>query len=123
MVDWNYLKNNITELNLNMTTTLNNPDNLTVTLINTADTSTQGYLGLGIMLIMFIVLTFTIFRQDKDIKMDIARSIMLSSGFVSIVGFIATLSNIFSSFTHVTWFFMVFLFSLLGVYVLKKKNL
>lgn len=120
-INWDSL-NNLTELVIN-TTELNNPTEITSTLIDNADVVSQGYFGLGVMLIMFIVLLVVIFKDDSDIRMDIARSIMLSSGFTTILGVIALVLNIFSSFTHVMWFFVVFVFSLISVLFLKKKGL
>lgn len=123
MVDWDYLQN-ITTINMtNITDNLQDPTLITGALIDSADTSSQGYLGLIIMLIMFIVLLFTLFRDDGDLRIDIARTIMFSSGIVSIVGFISLTLNIFSSFTHLMWFFVIFLVSTLSVLFLKKKGL
>ena len=124
MVDWDYLENNITTINMtSITDNLQDPTLITGALIDAADESSQGYLGLVIMFIMFIVLLFTLFRDDGDLRIDIARTIMFSSGFVAIVGFISLTLNIFSSFTHVMWFFVIFLVSTLSVLFLKKKGL
>ena len=123
MVDWNYLQNMTTINMTNITDNLQDPTLITGALIDSADTSSQGYFGLVIMLIMFIVLLFTLFRDDGDLKIDIARSIMFSSGIVSIVGFISLTLNIFSSFTHVMWFFVIFIISIVSILFLKKKGL
>lgn len=120
-INWDSL-NNLTQLVIN-TSDLSNPAELTNTLIDNADVVSQGYFGLGIMLIMFIVLLVLIIRDDGDFKMDIARSIMLSSGFVLILGVICLVLDIFSSFTHVMWFFVIFVTSLISVLFLKKKGL
>lgn len=123
MVDWNYLQNMTTINMTNITDNLQDPTLITGALIDAADTSSEGYFGLVIMLIMFIVLLFTLFRDDGDLKIDIARSIMFSSGIVSIVGFISLTLNIFSSFTHVMWFFVIFIISIVSILFLKKKGL
>jgi len=98
-INWNSL-NNITDISFN-TTSLNDSAELTNTLINNADTVSQGYFGLGVMIIVFIVLLVALFKDDGDIRMDIARSILLSSGFTTKLGVIGLSLNIFSSFTHV----------------------
>jgi len=120
-INWDSL-NNVTALTFN-TSQLSNSAELTNTLIDNADVVSEGYFGLGIMLIMFIVLLVVMFKDDGDIKMDIARSIMLSSGFTTILGVVALVLDIFSSFTHVMWFFVIFVFSLISVLFLKKKGL
>lgn len=124
MVDWDYLQNNMTNINLtNITDSLQDPTLITSTIIDNVDTTSQGYFGLIVMLVMFIVLVFKLYKDDGDLRIDIARTIMFSSGFVSIVGFISLTLNIFSSLTHVMWFFVVFLVSIVSVLILKKKGL
>lgn len=124
MVDWDYLQNNMTQINFSsITNSVSDPKLVTQALIDNADTASSGYLGLGIMTITFIVFIIMLFRDDGDIKMDIARTIMLSSGFTFILGLIGLVLNIFSSFVHVMWYFVIFLLSLLSVLVLKKKGL
>ena len=120
-INWDSL-NNITDIVIN-TSELTSPAELTNTLIDNADVVSEGYFGLGVMIIMFIVLLIILFKDDNDIRMDIARSIMLSSGFTTILGVIALVLDIFSSFTHVMWFFIIFVFSLISVLFLKKKGL
>jgi len=121
VVDFSVL-NNISTLELN-NSLFNDSTNTVVNVVNNADEVTRGYLGLGVMIVIFIVLIVFIFRDDGDIKLDILRSMMLSSGFTFIIGFILTLFNIFSSFTHVIWFFVIFLISIISILVLKKKGL
>ena len=124
MVNWDYLSDNMTELNLsNITDNLNDPAVISQVLIDNTDVVTKGYFGLGVMLITFIVLVMIIFRDDGDIKMDIARSIMFSSGFTTIIGVICLVLDIFSSFVHVMWFFVIFLVSIISILYLKKKGL
>lgn len=120
-INWDSL-NNMTDIVIN-TTQLDNPAELTNTLIDNADVVSQGYFGLGIMIVMFTVLLIFMFRDDGDIRLDIARSIALSSGFTTILGIIALVLDIFSSFTHVMWFFVIFVFSVISVLFLKKKGL
>ena len=121
VINWSSL-NSIPELTFN-TTEIQNTAEFTNTLINNADVVSQGYFGLGVMLIMFLVLLVLLYKNDSDIRMDIARSIMISSGFTTIVGLIALGLNIFSSFTHVMWFFTIFIISIISILFLKKKGL
>lgn len=120
-IDWESI-NNITTISIN-TSSVSNSTTIVNTLVDNADTVTKGYYGLGVMLIMFIVMLVILFRDDGDIRLDIARSIMLSSGFTIILGIISLYLNIFSSFVHVMWFFVIFVFSLISVLFLKKKGL
>ena len=113
---------NLTPLNFS-TANLTDVNNMVPNMINTTNASTQSYLGLGILISVFLVLVFTIFRDDGDIRMDITRSIMLSSGFCSILGIVLLISNIIGSFIHVMWFIGIFAISLVSTYMLKKKGM
>lgn len=122
MVNFDYLKNNMTNLTID-STNLNESTNIIPALISESNDVSQGYLGLGIMLGIFLVLTYTLYRQDGDIRLDILRSIMKASGFASIIGVIMVVSGITTSFVHVMWFITIFIISLLSAYQLKKKSL
>ena len=122
MVNWNYLRDNITQIEIN-TTMLTNPYEVTRNIIDTSNEVTTGYLGIGILLPIFLVILFFAFKSDGDIRMDITRSIMWSSGFVSIIGVIMLVSNIITSFTHVMWFLSIFIISIIAILFMKKKNL
>lgn len=116
----NYLAN-ATTLNIN-TTNLTNAENLVPTMINNAAGITDGYFGLAIMMSMFLVLLFTFFRDDGDTRTDIMRSIMMSSGFVSIIGLIMLISGLIGSFMHVMWFLTIFIISFIITFLNKQKG-
>ena len=120
-IDWNSL-NNITDITFNLSQ-IQDSSGLTNTLIDNADVVSQGYYGLGVMIIMFLIMMVILFKDDDDIRMDIVRTIMISSGFTTIIGVIGLTLNIFSSFTHVMWFFVIFVASTIAVLFLKKKGL
>ena len=65
MANWEYLQNNLTPLTFN-TTDISDPYTLTNSIIQAADSTSEGYLGLGIMLGIFLVLSFILFRDDDD---------------------------------------------------------
>lgn len=112
---------NMTPLNLN-TTAFSSPNDIIPTMLTNANTTSDGYLGLGIMLSIFIVLVFAMFRDDGDMRLDILRSIMMSSGFVSIIGLILLVSSITTSFVHVMWFITIFIISFIFVMLLRQKG-
>lgn len=124
MVNWEYLKNNMTELNLTIIKDdFANPTDSILVLLNSSDTSTQGYFGLGIMTVVFLVLVFATFDKSGEIKLSILQSISVGSGFSTIIGLILIVSNITSSWVHVVWFFVIFVISIIGSYITKKKGL
>ncbi len=113
---------NMTPLEFN-TTGIADPETAVTTLITNSNDVSQGYFGLGIMLMIFIALVFVTFRQDGDIRMDIARSLLVSSGFSSILGIIMLAPPLISSFVHVMWFITIFLIMVVVVFNLKRKGL
>jgi len=105
------------------TTGIGNSDTALITIVASSNEVSGGYLGLGIMMAMFIVLVFALFRQDGDIRLDISRSLLIASGFTSILGIVMLATPLISSFVHVMWFLTIFLIMLLVVYNLKRKGL
>jgi len=114
--------NNLTTLEFN-TTAISDPTLMVDTLVTTSNEVSRGYLGLGIMVCVFIVLVFALFRNDGDIRLDIARSLQYSSGFTSIIGVVMLSTPLISSFIHVMWFLTIFVVMTVVVYNLKRKNL
>lgn len=107
---------------LNISTTNLTSNELIPNLISGANTNSEGYLGLGIMLSIFIVLVFTLYRDDSETRVDILRSIMMASGFVSILGIIMFASNIITSFVHIMWFIVIFIISFIFVMLQRQKG-
>ena len=113
--------NNMTPLSIN-TSGLSNSNEIIPVLIANTNTSTDGYYGLMFMLAVFIVLIIMMFRDDGDIRMDIARTLMLSAGFTSILGVLLLIPGIVSSYQHVAWFVVLWAVTLIAIYYLKKKG-
>ena len=121
MVNFNNL-NNMTSLNIN-TSMLSDSDQIIPVLIENTNTVSNGYYGLAFMVAVFIVLLILMFKDDGEIRMDIARTLMLSSGFTAILGTLLLVPGIVSSFQHVAWFIIIWAISLVSIYYLKKKGL
>lgn len=121
MVDFSSL-NNLTPIPIN-TSALSDSDQIIPVLVSNTNTVSDGYYGLGLMIAIFIVLLYLMFKDDGDIRMDIARDLMLSSGFTAILGTLLLIPGIVSSFQHVAWFIIVWSISLVSIYYLKKKGL
>lgn len=114
--------NNLTPLSFN-TTDISDPTLMVDALVSNSNEVSQGYFGLGIMIIVFVALVFALFRTDQDIRLDIARSIMFASGFSSIIGVVMLATPLISSFVHVMWFITIFAVSTVIVFNLKRRNL
>lgn len=112
----------MTDLTFN-STNLTDSENIVPNIISTADTVSQGYFGLTVMLGVFIIMFFISFKQDGDIRMDMVRSLMFASGFSSIIGTIMLVTGLSSSFVHLMWFLTTFILSILILFNLKRKDL
>jgi hypothetical protein len=112
---------NLTPLTLNYNN-ITNASTLVPQLITTANDVTQGYYGLGIMIAIFLVMLYTLFRDDGDNRMDITRTLMVSSGIVSIIGVIMLVTGFITSFVHVMWFIAIFMLTLVGTLLQKQKG-
>ena len=112
---------NLTPLVINQTN-ITNPSTLVPTLITTANDVTQGYYGLGLMVAIFLVMVYTLFRDDGDNRMDITRTLMVSSGFVSVIGLTMLVTGFITSFIHVMWFIAIFMLTLIGTLLQKQRG-
>lgn len=120
MVNWSQL-NNLTPPSFN-TTDLTNMEEIVPIMLTAVDDTTQGYFGLGVMSVMFLVMTFAMFREDGDIRLDILRTLMISSGFTSIIGLILLVIGVSTSFVHLMWFMSLFILTSLMLYITKKRG-
>lgn len=84
---------------------------------------TNGYYGLGIMIIIFVFLAITLFREDEVFRLDLVRSIMFSSLFTLVIGIVLLATDFVTSFRHVVWFGIIFLLSVISLYYKKRKGL
>lgn len=113
---------NMTPLEFN-TSGITDPETTVTTLISNSNTVSEGYFGLSIMVLVFLALVYVTFRQDGDIRLDISRSILFSSGMTSIMGVVMLATPIISSFIHVMWFITIFIVMIVVVFNLKRKGL
>jgi len=119
MVDFSNITVSTLDFNTSMIT---DNEQMIPVMVDNANTVTEGYLGLGLLTVLFIVLTYANYKQDDDIRLDIVRSLLIASGFTSIIGIIAIVSGLITSFQHVVWFVLIFLINIIAVYFIKRKG-
>lgn len=112
--------NNISNPEIN-TTIINNSQELTQNIFNNANTSTDGYFGLILYLVLFFWLLYIMFREDGFFRYDFLKSLVLSSGIVTIFGFSLILSGLVTSFQHIMWFGIIFALSAIATFLQKDK--
>lgn len=122
MVNLNWLAENATPLEIN-TSVLGNVNIAVPNMIENANTVSLGYYGVGVMLCVFIYIMIRTNTEAGGIRLDLARSALVSSGITFILGFVMNVSGLVSSYQNALWFFTLFVVSLVWVYYLKLKNL
>lgn len=113
--------NNISTLEFN-NTIINDSRTMIPNLFNNANNLSEGYFGLGVMVVIFIFIFYEVFREDGLIRLDFLRAVLVASGFVFIIGFIAIVSGLFTSYLHVIWFLIIFLLALISLFYAKKSG-
>jgi len=111
-----------TPLNVS-TANITDINNMVPNMINQANSGSEGYFGLVVMLLAFMIIFFYSFKQDGDIRSDLSRSLMISSGFSSILGLIMLVTGFSSSFSHLMYFLTIFIISIVAIFNLKRKGL
>jgi uncharacterized membrane protein len=114
--------NNLPPIELNITQQVTSEE-LIPNIISSANETSGGYFGLGVMLITFLVMTIILYKQDGDIRLDIMRSMFISSGLSLILGVVMILSGLTTSLQHIIWFLVLFVILIFVMYGIKKKGL
>lgn len=121
MVNLNWLADNATPLELN-TSVLGNVNSASTNLVVNADNVSGGFFGLGVMICIFVYLIIKTSSQEGAIRMELPRSLQLSSGLTFVVGYLMNISGLVSSYDHALWFFSLFVMATIWVYYLKRSN-
>lgn len=121
MVNFSAL-NNLTPINIS--TDLINQANETIpNIIENANTTSDGYLGLLVLLTIFVFMTYILFKDDGFFRLDFVRSLVFSSGIALFIGVIMIVSRLITNYQHVVWFAILFSIAVISSYYLKKKGL
>ncbi len=111
--------NNITPFEVN-TSLINESSTLAPNLISNANTLTNGYFGLGIMMVLFIFLMIILMQDNEVFKLRFSQALNVASGLTLLLGIVMFISNLISSYQHLMWFAIIFMISLLLTYY--EKN-
>ncbi len=114
--------NNLTEFSFNESI-VNNSDQVLSNIVTNANTSTDGYFGLILFILIYMFLNYVLLRPDGLFRYDWVKGNVISSGVVVIIGFVSIVTGLTSNFQHVMWFVLIFIASVVSSYFLKKKNL
>ena len=87
----------------------------------TANSSSDGWYTLGVLLLFFIFILIITLKINGDIRLSIAQGIMVSSGFTSVLGILMLVLDYSNTITPFLWFFLIFILSILGLQKLKSN--
>ena len=102
---------NITPFELNTTIISEGQTELVDNIVQNANTTSDGYLGLVILTLIFLVLSYEFYRNDGDFRLDTARGILKASGWTFLLGIVLIVSDLIGDFKPVVWFGIIWLVS------------
>jgi len=111
--------NNITPYTVN-NSLINDSTQIGTNLISNANTQSDGYFGLGLMIAIFLFLMIILMAEQEVFRFGFISAFIASSGITLLIGIIMLISNISSSFNHVMWFAILFIIGLLAKYYENK---
>lgn len=106
---------------LNLSMDLTDP-NILNTAVVVANDSTNGYLGLGIGVILYTYLMYISTKEESLFSFDFIKASVFSSGVTIVVMLIMLGLDLTGSFIHLMWFVLIFIMSLVGSYLLKDSE-
>ena len=101
--------NNIPVLELNTSILDDAATNLIPALQETSNSASNGYFTIGVLTVFFLFLIIVLFKQDESIRLPIQKTILLSSGFTTLLGILMLILNYSSEIQPTLWFFMIFI--------------
>jgi len=113
---------NLPPLQINTSVLDDAATNLIPSMQEVAVSASDGYFTIGVLTVFFLFLVIVLFKQDESIRLPIAKTMLLSSGFTVILGVFMLLLNFSSEVQPVLWFLMIFIISTLINYILKSKG-
>ena len=102
---------------------MNDPNLIIPNLISNANTQTDNWWGLLIMLVLFFYLLWKLSEDEGRFKLDFVKSLVYSSGITMIIGAVMIVTNITTTYNHVVWFGILFTISIITAWYLKQKGL
>ena len=110
---------NITPYQVN-NSLINNTNEIASNLISNANTQTNGYFGLIIMLIVFVIILISIMSEQDVFRLDFISALIFASLCSLIIGVVMIVSNLITSYQHVIWFAIIFISGLIAKYYQKQ---
>lgn len=115
--------NNVSPFELNTSVINTGETEIVNSVVNNANTTSDGYLGLVILTLIFLALVYQFYRNDGDFRLDTARSLVKAGGWTFLLGIVLIISELIVDFRPVVWYGAIWLISGISLLFLKRKNL
>ncbi len=99
-----------------------NTDTIIPNMVSNANTQSDNWFGLLIMLTLFFYLLWKLTDETSRFRMDFVKALIFSSGITLIVGSVMLVTNITTTYNHVVWFAIIFTLGMISSWYLKQKG-
>lgn len=104
------------------TSIVENSDTIIPNLVSNANTQTNNWFGLLIMIILFFYMLWKLLDQQGRFRLDFIKALTYSSGITMIVGSVMLVTNITTTYNHVVWFAIIFTLAVISAWYLKNQG-
>lgn len=103
------------------TTLIDNTSELVSNIATNASPASDGYFGIGVMLGLYLVLTYFFYRSDEQFRLDFAKASLFASGFSLGVGIIMFSLGWMDNYRHLLWVGLIYLLSFLVSWAVNRR--
>jgi predicted membrane channel-forming protein YqfA (hemolysin III family) len=111
---------NVSPMEIN-TTLINDSDNIIPTIVDNAN-ETGYYWYYAAMLVIWLFLIFKLFRKDDDIRLDIMRSLFISSSWMLVISSGMLLSSLTNNILPTMWFGIIWFLTGLVMFGMQRRG-
>lgn len=86
-----------------------------------AEPASAGFFSIGVMLVLYAVLTFYLYDQEGRFRLDFPKASLYASGFALGVGIIMFSLGWVGNFRYLLWIGLIYLFSFLVAWADKER--
>lgn len=103
------------------TTLIDNSSELVNNIATNASPASDGFFGIGIMVAMYLVLAYYLYRSDEAFRLDFPKASLFASGFALGVGIIMFSLGWIGNYRHLLWIGIVYLLSFIVSWSMNRR--
>lgn len=113
---------NISPFELNTSIISSGDGQIINNIIVNANTTSDGYLGAVILTLLFVFISYMLYRDDGFFRLDTARAIVKGSGWTFLLGIVLIVSDIITDYRVIVWYGVVFIISGIIMIFIKRRG-